>query len=163
MTSPRHLLLVALAAATVALVAPGVAGAASICVHAPAGTQCDDFEPDLQTALDVAQTASGADTVLLGNPGAPAVGPFVYPSKAALELDPVTIKGVGVSRPVLTAPAGTDVVAANRITLERIDIQLPSDPDGIGAHVVDATLRDVHVTGSGADPSAGRAFAPKAI
>lgn len=149
MTSPRHLLLALLAAGACALVAPGIAGAASICVDAPLDTQCDDFEPDLQTALDEAQIRAGADTVLLGSTGGPAVGPFVYPRKEALELDPVTVKGVGVTRPTLTAPAGTDVVAANLITLERLDIQLPGDPAGIGASVSHATLRDVHVKGSG--------------
>jgi hypothetical protein len=150
MTSPRNLLLAVLAAGAVALVAPGIAGAATICVHAPAGTQCNDLEPDLQTALDNAQTHAGPDTILLGNLGGVETGPFAYPRLPTISVDPVTVKRVGIDRPVLTAPVGTDVVDAHALTLEGVDVNLPSAASGIGVRVKNSTLRDVRVTGPGA-------------
>jgi PKD repeat protein len=148
MTSPRNLLLAIAAAGAVALVAPGLAGAETICVHAPAAATCDATEPDLQAGLDTAESNPGADTVAVGNPGFPQMGPFVYPRKAVI-VDPVTIKGVGGARPVLTAPVGEATLSLNKATIEGIDVVLPSSDDGIGIGAINSTLRDVRVTGPG--------------
>jgi PKD domain len=146
----RHLLLALLVAGAIAGPAAGSAGAETICVHAPASTPgCTSVEQDLQTALDDAQAQHGDDTILLGNAGFLEQGPFEYPRLPALVLDRVTVKGVGPGRPVLTAAPGAEVIAASTITLDGIDIQLPGTGDGVGAHVVKATLHDVTVRGPG--------------
>jgi PKD domain len=151
MTTTRHFLTAILATGAVALVAPGIAGASSICVDAPLGTQCNDVEPDLQAALNAAETNdNGADTILLGDPGHSLQGPFKYPALPTFLLDPVTVKGVGFGRPHLTAPAGQDVFQGQQLTLDHLDVSLPSSNGGIGVHVgASASLHDVHVTGPG--------------
>src|SRR5947207_1326029 len=115
--STRTLLLAATAA--LALAAPAVAGAENICVYAPAGVTCNDHQPDLQAALDAADANPGGDRVLLGDPGFAQSGPFIYPSQPTpiLLVDPVVVDAVGAGRPVLTAPAGGNVISGTALSL----------------------------------------------
>jgi hypothetical protein len=156
--STRTLLKALIATGALALVAPGVAGAENICVYAPPGVTCNDHQPDLQAALDAAQTNPGADRVLLGDPGFPQNGPFVYPGAPVLIVDPVVVDAVGATRPVLTGPAGSNVISGNKLSLNGIDVHLPSTGGGRGIGVTGgATLHDVRVTGPGpqAQPALG--------
>jgi PKD domain len=148
MTSPRSLLLSLLAAVTVALVAPGAAGATTMCVNAPDLASCDAVHPTLAAALNAADRISGDDTILLGNVGFPEQGPFVYPN-GQVDPDQVTVKGVGSTRPILTAPAGATVLNVSDFSLEGVDVRLPSAASGIGIDAALTTLRDVRVTGPG--------------
>jgi hypothetical protein len=152
MTSPRSLLLALLAVGTAAFVAPGAASAITICVHTFDPALCDNAQPDLQAALNAAERISDEDTILLADPGFQQVGPFHYPDGAVLP-EKVTIKAVGAARPTLTAPAGATVLDVSDVTLEGVDVKLPSSADGIGIAAARTTLRDVRVTGSGADAS----------
>jgi hypothetical protein len=142
-----RILLLALAA-TGALA--GSADAETICVQAPSGSACDDVQGGLQAALDAAVANSGPDTILLGAADAPIEGPFVYPNLPVVFREPVTVKGVGSDRPLLTGPAGEDVFAGSEVTLEGIDLRVPSSDGGIGFHGTDSTLRDVRISGPGA-------------
>lgn len=128
----------------------GSADAETICVQAPPGSTCDDVQGGLQAALDAAVANSGPDTILLGATGVPIEGPFVYPSVPVVFREPVTVKGVGSDRPLLTGPAGSDVFAGSEVTLEGIDLRVPSSDGGVGFHGTDSTLRDVRISGPGA-------------
>jgi PKD domain len=150
MTSPRNVLLALVATGAAAFAAPGVAGAATICVHAPAGTACDAVEQDLQAALTAAQFNIGADTIALGDGGGAEQGPFAYPSGRIEIGNTVAIKGIGPVPPRLTAPAGATVLKLGNGSLESVDVQLPSSAAGVGIEAGDVTLRHVRVTGPGA-------------
>jgi hypothetical protein len=148
MKSSRNLLAALAVVGAAVFAGPGVAGAETICVHAPAGATCDVVAPDLEAGLDTAETNPGADTIALGDTGAPQVGPFIYPRKAFI-VEPVTIKAVGASRPVLTAPVDEASLSIVKGTVEGIDVHVASSDDGIGIGALDSTLRDIHVTGPG--------------
>jgi PKD domain len=167
MTSLRKLVLVASLALGGAL-APAAAAERggpdpTICVHAPAGTVCDFTEPDLATALAFAGTTFGPETILLGNPGTPEVGPFVYPTTPTEAGNDVAIKAVGAARPVLTAPPGKTVLTLVGGSVEGIDVRIPSATSGAGIEIGSSALRDVRVTGPGAGPTAGGAEGIRAL
>jgi hypothetical protein len=121
----------------------GTANADTFCVGG--GIRCAGApEPTLQAALLAAQANPGGDEIVIGDNGAPLVGPFAYPIKA-LAIEPVEIRGVG--RPVLTAGPGETVLDAAAVTLEGVDVLTPTG--GTGLELSESTVRDVTVRGSG--------------
>jgi hypothetical protein len=141
---------VALGAVVAAFAAPGEVSAATFCVTAPTcpGGGIDKGD-DVQAALDATQFSRGPDEVLVGDRGAPYVGPFVYPTGAVPAEETVDITASGPGRPLLTAGAGQTVLSVGGVTLEGIDVRLPSAAAGVGIETGSTTLRDVRVTGPG--------------
>jgi PKD domain len=128
---------------TIVLAGAGTANAETFCVGG--GFRCAGTAvPTLQAALLAAETAPGADEVVIGDKGEPFVGPFVYPTKA-FQLEPVEIRGIG--NPVLTAAPGESVLTAVAAKIEGVDVLTP--PGGTGLGLVDSTVRDVTVRGAG--------------
>jgi hypothetical protein len=140
-----------LAAAAFALAAPGLANATTYCVNSRgcSGTP----EPDLQTALNVAQTSTGvADTVEVGNPGVPLALGYHY---NGADDNPVNIIGAGTSATTLTATdGGSTVLALTGATssLSHLTLRLPA-AGSYGTQTNAGSIGDVNVTS--ADPGTG--------
>ena len=150
MTALRTLLLVLAAAGVAAFAAPAVASAATFCVNAPTCPAGGiDEGGDLQGALQAAEFSPGPDDVLVGDRGAPYVGPFVFPAGPILGDETVAIKASGPGRPVLTAGPGETVLTLSGGSLEGVDLRVPSATAGVGIETGASQIRDVRVTGPG--------------
>jgi PKD domain-containing protein len=151
MTTYRTLILAPLLASA-ALALPVVASATTFCVNVPdcpAPPQGVSTGGDLQAALDDAAAAGGANTVLVGDPGSPYMGPFNYQGESGGGVtNPVTVLADGPGRPLLTASdLSQPVLTVANGTLAGIDVALPSSAQGIGVQLQDSSLRDVTVSG----------------
>jgi hypothetical protein len=150
MTTLRTLLLVLAAAGLAAFAAPAVASAATFCVNAPTCPPGGiDEGGDLQGALQGAEFSPGPDDVLVGDRGAPYVGPFVFPAGPILGDETVAIKASGPGRPVLTAGPGETVLTLSGGSLEGVDLRVPSATAGVGIETGASQIRDVRVMGPG--------------
>jgi hypothetical protein len=151
-----RLLAIAAAALTILFALPALAHAATYCVNFSgcAGTA----EPDLQTALNAASaTTTVADTVMVGNPGAPLSGGYSY-SDGSNAANSVNIVGAGPGTTVLTATGSGSTVLFMQgagSTLSNLTLNLPAaNATGLATY---GSLDNVNITtaDSGSDSQTG--------
>jgi hypothetical protein len=59
------------------------------------------------------------------------MGPFTYLPQVRGVIEPLTIQAVDTTRPVLTGPVASTILAGPSLTVQGVDFQMPSAAEGL--------------------------------